>query len=170
VKKEEAISREQCRKGGKYYEQHRKYKSTGIQHERELIRAKHHRMYAIHKYTVDPQGLTQIHHEWIIGTAEYRGVALVDAKLHRRGIIEVIEVLEGEITLLIEEKQNMKEEREKEAVNAVNVTVKVSGVALEQLISVRGKREKSTGEITSIAELVREAIDCWYNGKVGEGI
>jgi len=46
------------------------------------------------------------------------------------------------------------------------VTVKLSGTALKQLISVRGKREESTGEITSIAELVREAIDCWYTEKL----
>jgi len=56
-------------------------------------------MYDQHKRTVDPQGLTQIHHEWVSGTAKYRGVALVDAELHRHGIIKVIEVLEGEITL-----------------------------------------------------------------------
>ena len=58
----------------------------------------------------------------------------------------------------------MNEKKEKgEAENAVDVTVKVSGVALKQLISVRSQREVYTGRIVSIAELVREAIDFWYD-------
>jgi len=100
--KVKANTREQGRKEGKYYEQHKKYQSTGLQHERNLVRQMHRRMYAQHKRTVDPQGITQLHHEWIPGTANYRSVALVDAKLHQQGIIKVIEVLEGEITLFRE--------------------------------------------------------------------
>ena len=47
------------------------------------------------------------------------------------------------------------------------VTVKLSGDTLKQLISVRGAREADTGRITSIAELVREAIACWVGEEVG---
>ena len=43
------------------------------------------------------------------------------------------------------------------------ITVKRSGYALTQVISVRGERENSTGRIKSIAELIREAIDCCYD-------
>lgn len=48
------------------------------------------------------------------------------------------------------------------------VTVKLSGHTLKQVISVRGGRERDTGRISSIAELVREAIDCWYDGEQEE--
>jgi hypothetical protein len=33
------------------------------------------------------------------GTAEHRGVALVEADQHMRGFVDVIEILEGEIRL-----------------------------------------------------------------------
>ena len=55
------------------------------------------------------------------------------------------------------------EKRGKEERSNIDVTVKISGSALEQVITVRGNREKMTGRIISIAELVREAIECWYN-------
>lgn len=60
----------------------------------------------------------------------------------------------------------MKKE-EKEGKGGEEVTVKLSGHTLRQVISVRGKREKSTGRITSIVELVREAIDCWVDTEAG---
>lgn len=44
-----------------------------------------------------------------------------------------------------------------------DVTVKISGNALKQIMAARGEREKHTGRITSIAELVREAIEFWYD-------
>lgn len=56
-----------------------------------------------------------------------------------------------------------KEKRDKERGSNFDVTVKISGSALKQVIIVRGNREKKTGRITSIAELVREAIECWYD-------
>lgn len=42
------------------------------------------------------------------------------------------------------------------------LSVKISGEPLKQLMTERGKREKKTGRMTSISELVREAIDFWY--------
>ena len=47
------------------------------------------------------------------------------------------------------------------------VTVKLSGNELKQVLEIRGRREKHTGKPTSIAELVREAIRDWYNSKIG---
>jgi len=46
-----------------------------------------------------------------------------------------------------------------------SVTVKISGDTLRQVIVVRGEREKYTGQLTSIAELVREAVRYWYKSK-----
>ena len=51
----------------------------------------------------------------------------------------------------------------KERESNFDVTVKISGNALKQIITVRGNREKHIGRIISIAELVREAIECWYD-------
>ena len=48
-----------------------------------------------------------------------------------------------------------------------DVTVKLSGNELKQVMEIRGRREKRTGKPTSIAELVREAVNLWYNSKIG---
>ena len=56
-----------------------------------------------------------------------------------------------------------KGKRDKEGKRNSDVTVKIAGNALRQIIAVRGDREKTTGRIISIAELVREAIECWYD-------
>lgn len=95
-----ATSQEQCRKGGKYYDNHLEYNQTGIQGERHTIRVTHARQWKPYKDIITPD--SQIHHEWIPKTAEYRGVALVEAKPHQYGIIDVILILDGEITLLTE--------------------------------------------------------------------
>jgi len=100
--KVKAHNQEHGRKGGKHYERTLKYNSTGLPHERYLVRLKHWGEYHLYQHAVGPQGHTQIHHEWIPGTADFRGIALVDAGAHRHGIIKVIEVLEGEITLFTE--------------------------------------------------------------------
>ena len=47
------------------------------------------------------------------------------------------------------------------------LSVKISGEPLKQLMTERGKREKKTGRMTSISELVREAIDFWYDTEEG---
>lgn len=91
---------EQNHKGGKYYEVKRHYLMTGIPHEKNLIRGKHHRRWTPYKQIIAPD--SQIHHEWIPDTADYRGVALVEACSHQQGFVDVIQILEGEITLLTE--------------------------------------------------------------------
>lgn len=94
-------NQELCRKGGKRYEAALKYNRTGLPGERNRIRAKHRGLWSIYKKTIAPN--SQIHHCWIANTAEYRGVALVEANQHMHGFINVIEILEGEITLFAEE-------------------------------------------------------------------
>lgn len=44
---------------------------------------------------------SQLHHEWVPETCEYRGVALVEAEQHMHGFVDVI--VDGEITRLTEE-------------------------------------------------------------------
>ena len=61
-----------------------------------------------------------------------------------------------------------KGKRDKGEGETFDVTVKVSGDTLQQVMTVRGDREKVTGRITPIAELVREAIRFWYKRKEKE--
>ena len=89
-----------CRKGGKYYNKHLVDVRTGLQGERNTIRKKHAHKWRRVKRIIAPG--SQIHHEWIPGTAKYRGVALVEADQHMDGGIDVIHILEGNITLLTE--------------------------------------------------------------------
>ena len=51
----------------------------------------------------------------------------------------------------------------------VDVTLKIFGDALQQVMTIRSDREKTTGKPVSIAELVREAIRFWYKRKHQEG-
>lgn len=89
------------RKGGKYYEEKLKYQTTGITGEKHSIRRGHGNMWRPYKNIIAPD--SQIHHQWVHNTSEYTGVALVEADLHMHGYIDVIEILEGKITLFREE-------------------------------------------------------------------
>jgi hypothetical protein len=93
-------SKEICRKGGKYYEKYQKYKTTGISGKKNRVRSAHGKQYLKYKNIIAPG--SQIHHEWIPGTAKYTGVALVEADQHMYGFIKVIEVLDGKITRFTE--------------------------------------------------------------------
>lgn len=108
--KVKAKNQEHCRKGGKYYESTQEYNLTGLQGERNKIRKKHNYLYYEIKQAT-PNSV--FHHEWLPGTAEYRGVALVDKELHQNGIIKVIKVLEGQITVFTEKEIKEQEEKEK---------------------------------------------------------
>jgi exonuclease VII large subunit len=94
-------AQEQDRKGGKRYEKHLEYQHTGLQGDRNRIRNKHNKQYKPYKDIIAPA--SQIHHEWVPDTSEYRGVALVEKDQHMHGIVDVIEILDGEITLRTEE-------------------------------------------------------------------
>lgn len=91
---------EQSRKGGKYYDKKRKHQMTGIPHDKELVRGTHKRRWSPYKQIIAPE--SQIHHEWIPATSKYHGVALVEKYQHQHGFIDVIQILEGKITLLTE--------------------------------------------------------------------
>ena len=96
-----ATSQDRGRKGGKYYEHTMKYMMSGLPHERNLVRMHHRYLYRPYKQVIAPD--SQIHHQWVPGTANYTGVALVEKDQHMHGFIDVIQILEGEITLLSEE-------------------------------------------------------------------
>ena len=89
------------RKGGKDYEARQKYETTGLQGRKKKIRMKHAKKWRRYKQIVAPE--SQCHHEWISGTSQYRGVALVEKDQHIHGMINVIRILEGKITLFTEE-------------------------------------------------------------------
>lgn len=108
--KAKANNQERCHKGGKYYGAKLEYNHTGLQGERSRIRVKHAIQYHPFKHIISPD--SQIHHEWIPGTANYCGVALVEKNPHRHGIIDVIQILEGQVTLFTE-KEIAKQEVEK---------------------------------------------------------
>ena len=42
------------------------------------------------------------------------------------------------------------------------LSVKISGESLRQVMAIRGDREKKTGKITAATEIVREAIEYLY--------
>ena len=95
-----AANQESCRKGGKYYKKFLEYQHTGLRGERNSVRDKHGFKWRAYKNIIAPE--SQIHHEWIPETADYKGVALVETDQHMHGIIDVIEILEGEIRLSTE--------------------------------------------------------------------
>lgn len=83
-----------------YYAKKMKDITTGLQGARQKIRVSHGNKYRQYKNIIAPD--SQLHHEWIPKTAEYRGVALVEADQHMYGIIDVIQIVDGKITLLTE--------------------------------------------------------------------
>ena len=102
--------REISRKGGRYYEQAKRRGANGIPNEKKKIRSAHGTKYFKYKQIIAPD--SHLHHNWRNdGTAGYDGVALVEADQHMHGFIDVIEVLEGKITLFSE-----KEIKEQEAI------------------------------------------------------
>ena len=98
---EKARSHEKGRRGGKYYDKQLEYQHTGLQGDKNRIRVKHANQYKPYKDIIAPE--SQIHHEWVPDTSEYRGVALVEKDAHMHGFVDVIEILDGSITLLTEE-------------------------------------------------------------------
>ena len=95
-----AKGREVSRKGGKYYEKKKIYKQTGISGERERVRMRDSYQWRPYKRIIAPQ--SQLHHQWCPQSASYTGLALVEADQHTHGFINVIEILDGKITLLTE--------------------------------------------------------------------
>lgn len=98
--KVESIRRDQCRKGGKRYQKRLEYESSGLTGERNKVRRKHRHIWEEYKKIIAPD--SQIHHEWIPETPNYKGVALVETDQHMHGIIKVIQILEGAIKVFTE--------------------------------------------------------------------
>jgi hypothetical protein len=98
--KVEQHTHDQSRKGGKRYLKKLRYNITGLRHERNRIRARHKNKWHGFKKIIAPD--SQLHHEWIPETPNYKGVALVEKDRHQHGIINVIKILNGEITLFTE--------------------------------------------------------------------
>ena len=96
-----AVSQEACRKGGKRYEKTLAYSQIGIPGEKRRIRVKHAQHYKPYKDIIAPD--SQLHHQWRSQNASYSGLALVEADQHRHGFINVIQILEGKITVFTEE-------------------------------------------------------------------
>jgi hypothetical protein len=92
--------RKVSRKGGAYYKNHMKYKQTGLSGEREHVRMRHAYYWRPYKNIIAPD--SQLHHQWVPGTAKYTGLALVEKDQHMHGVIDVIKILKGEITLFTE--------------------------------------------------------------------
>ena len=103
--KTEETRKEQARKGGKYYKKHLIYQHTGLTGERNRIRAKHARIWGKHRRMIAPK--SHIHHCWLESSSKYTCVTLVEADQHRHGIIDVIQFLEGKITLFIEQETHI---------------------------------------------------------------
>lgn len=95
-----ARNKNRFRKDGEHYKKWTHYNMNGLRHLKNLIRGQHNRYWGMYKKIIAPD--SQIHHEWIQGTADYRGVALVEKNQHIMGYIDVIQILEGKITLLSE--------------------------------------------------------------------
>jgi hypothetical protein len=93
-------SKEWDSKGGKYYAKRRVYNTTGLRGERNIIRKRDGSKWHFYKKIIAPD--SQLHHQWQPDSAEYDGVALVEADAHMHGFIDVIQILDGEITLFTE--------------------------------------------------------------------
>lgn len=96
----EEHNHELSRKSGKRYEKKLEYNRTGLCGERNKVRSKHRKEYYPFKQIIAPD--SQLHHSWRPESPDYDGVALVEKDQHMHGIIEVIQILEGEITLFSE--------------------------------------------------------------------
>lgn len=93
-------NRKANRKGGPYYAKKLKAEQTGLRGERNKIRNRDAMKYRPYKLIIAPA--SQIHHQWQPKTSKYSGVALVEKEQHQYGIIDVIQILDGDITLLTE--------------------------------------------------------------------
>lgn len=98
--KEQENSRKHARKGGKYYLKQLKYAKTGLRGERRKIRREHQNRWRTYKRIIAPT--SQIHHVWRPGSAEYDGIALVGKDTHQHGTIDVIRILDGEVSVFTE--------------------------------------------------------------------
>jgi len=105
-------ARRRNRPGGKYYMSVLRKNTEGLRHERANRRGRDGAKYRHFKKFIDPLGQTQVHHSWYVASAECEGVALVEKNQHQHGFIDVIEILEGEITVFTEQELRVPENME----------------------------------------------------------
>ena len=102
LEKIEEYAKGRNRPGGIYYDEILRKNKEGLRHERAKRRGRDGHKYREYKQIIDPEGLSQVHHSWYRGSAECSGIALVEKSQHQHGYIDVIQILEGEITLFTE--------------------------------------------------------------------
>lgn len=109
----------------------------------------------------------EIHHIVPIskgGTNEIENLAILCRKCNREIRNTILPIIEEQFKILQFGGDGTRENLQPNE----GLTVKISGDTLQQVMTVRGDREKVTGRITPIAELVREAIRFWYKRKEKE--
>ena len=95
-----ARNAEYSRKGGKFYHKKVEDDKKELRRKRNIIRACDRKRYRKFKNIIAPE--SQIHHEWLPESPSYGGMALVEADQHAHGFIDVIQILEGEISIFTE--------------------------------------------------------------------
>ena len=78
--------KQRMHKGGTHYEKEKEYNRTGLRGERHRIRCIHRKAYRLFKkfFGID----TNIHHEWIPGTAKYRSICVLEVEDHKDKMFE----------------------------------------------------------------------------------
>ena len=106
----------------------------------------------------------EIHHIVPIskgGTNETENLAILCDKCNSKIRNKIVPIIEKQFRITQFGGNGIRENLRQQIEDISDVTVKISGNTLEEVMAIRRKREKATGRIISIAELVREAIDCW---------
>lgn len=88
------------RKGGLHYKQKLKQNSEGLQGDRGRLRRIDGHSFRKYKRFFAQE--SQLHHQWIRGTANHTGIALVERDQHMHGYIDVLLIFNGEITVFDE--------------------------------------------------------------------
>jgi hypothetical protein len=144
--KVKANNAEASRKGGKRYVKRRLYSTTGIQGEKQTTRYSHGRIYRPIKRIIDPRGLSNLHHRWRTNSSEYTAVGIVEAKGHRKGIInvfstedcpyeDVIQLLAGKIALAKEKDIPKFEARMNTTEKRIKMDAIVAEIVKQRLLS-----------------------------------
>jgi len=95
-----ANNAEYNQKEGKFYNKKIEDDRKELRRKRNIIRACDRKRFRKFKNIIAPK--SQIHHEWLPESPNYRGKALVEADTHMHGFIDVIQILEGDITIFTE--------------------------------------------------------------------
>ena len=101
----------------------RRYHNNPLHRERHKVRNRDRSKYRPYKRIIDPEGLTCIHHNWIPGTAEYTGKAIVEKDLHQKAhdfvkpiliLDDHIELMKDDLSFLGDRVKEIKDKKDKE--------------------------------------------------------